>query len=125
MKVLNPLQEALRELAELLAEQSHFLHAKATPVEEWTQSPALRRIVQKLWDQGVSWGYERSMAEGREQDEARGWTLVRIEKRVKELPHGDIVDGNGRPRPCPQEWPGGPCECYRAKVLAIIQEEMP
>lgn len=122
MKIRNPLQDALRELAVLIAEQSHYLHAKATPVEEWMESPALQRIVQTLWDEGRSWGYEQAMAEGRERAEARGWALVRAEERITRLPHGGIVDGNGRPRPCPQEWPGGPCECYRSQVLDIIKE---
>lgn len=85
MTITNPLQDALRELAVLLAEQSHFIHDETETPEEWMQSPALQRIVQKLWDEGRSWGYEQAKAEGRERSEARGQDLTALAIKFESL----------------------------------------
>ena len=50
--------------------------------------------------------------------------LTGIENQIEaQITHMDVVDPNGRPRPCQEEWPGGRCNCQRGKVLAIIRGE--
>lgn len=46
-----------------------------------------------------------------------------LRRQALVLPHGSITDPTGRPRPCSMEWPGGPCECYRADVLHMFDTE--
>lgn len=47
---------------------------------------------------------------------------TRIEAELDQMPHGQWVDGNGRPRPCPMEWPGGPCQCFKADIRAMLRK---